>query len=73
MRRWSGGTVAGLMTMAGALSAQQSAPLAVGTLAPDFALTAATAGGIAGMPVHLADFRGKTVVLAFFYKARTGG
>ncbi len=24
-------------------------------------------------PVHLSDFKGKTVVLAFFYKARTKG
>jgi len=24
-------------------------------------------------PLHLSDFKGKTVVLAFFYKARTKG
>ncbi len=24
-------------------------------------------------PIHLSDFKGKTVVLAFFYKARTKG
>jgi cytochrome oxidase Cu insertion factor (SCO1/SenC/PrrC family) len=48
------------------------APLEVGTRAPDFTLPAATADGVV-KPVHLADLRGRTVVLAFFYKARTGG
>jgi cytochrome oxidase Cu insertion factor (SCO1/SenC/PrrC family) len=48
-------------------------PLAVGTAAPDFALPGATRYGVLGKPVHLSDFRGKTVVLAFFYQARTKG
>lgn len=45
----------------------------VGTMAPDFALTGATRYGVLRDPVHLSDFRGKTVVLAFFYRARTKG
>ncbi len=45
---------------------------AVGDSAPDFVLPGATAAGPAG-PVRLSDFRGKTVVLAFFFKARTKG
>ena len=45
----------------------------VGTLAPDFALPGATRYGTLKDPVRLSDFRGKTVVLAFFYKARTKG
>ena len=48
-------------------------PLAVGTVAPDFALPGATRYGVLGGPVRLSDFKGKTVVLAFFFKARTKG
>ena len=46
---------------------------AVGTMAPDFSLPGATRYGTLKEPVRLADFRGKTVVLAFFYRARTKG
>lgn len=48
-------------------------PLAVGAPAPNFALPGATRFGVLSQPVHLSDFRGKTVVLAFFYEARTKG
>ena len=48
-------------------------PLPVGTRAPDFALPGATRFGVLSQPVHLSDFSGKTVVLAFFYEARTKG
>jgi peroxiredoxin Q/BCP len=48
-------------------------PLAVGAAAPDFALRGATRYGTLAQPIRLSDFRGKTVVLAFFYKARTRG
>ncbi|HEV8611922.1 MAG TPA: hypothetical protein VGQ73_00340 [Gemmatimonadales bacterium] len=51
----------------------QPTPLAVGTEAPDFTLRAATMAGVSAKPVQLKDLRGKTVVLAFFFKARTGG
>jgi peroxiredoxin len=33
----------------------------------------ATRYGVLAEPIRLSDFKGKTVVLAFFYKARTGG
>ena len=49
------------------------APPEVGTLAPDFQLPGATRYGLLRDPVRLSDFRGKTVVLAFFYRARTKG
>ena len=56
-----------------AQSAPGAAPMpAVGELAPDFTMPGATAAGPAG-PLRLSDFRGKTVVLAFFFKARTKG
>jgi len=57
------------------MGAQQPATpdLAVGSAAPDFTLPAATRFGVLKAPIHLSDFKGKTVVLAFFYKARTKG
>ena len=53
-----------------------SAPISgptVGSVAPDFSLPGATRYGLLRGPVHLADYRGETVVLAFFYQARTKG
>ena len=47
--------------------------LAVGAVAPDFALPGATRYGTLKNPVRLSDYKGKTVVLAFFFKARTRG
>jgi len=47
--------------------------LDTGQVAPDFSLTGATRFGILKDPVRLSDFKGKTVVLAFFFKARTRG
>ena len=48
-------------------------PLEVGAVAPEFALPGATRFGVLQNPVRLSDFQGKTVVLAFFFKARTRG
>jgi len=56
-----------------AAPAQEPAPLEVGATAPDFTLPGGTRYGVLKAPVHLSDFKGKTVVLAFFYKARTKG
>ncbi len=47
--------------------------LAIGEMAPDFALTGATRYGILQDPVRLSDFRGEVVVLAFFFRVRTRG
>jgi peroxiredoxin Q/BCP len=47
--------------------------LAVGEMAPDFALPGATRYGVLEEPVRLSDYRGDTVVLAFFFKVRTKG
>lgn len=56
-------------------TAQQagSGLLAVGEMAPDFALPGATRYGMLQSPVRLSDFRGETVVLAFFFRVRTPG
>jgi peroxiredoxin Q/BCP len=48
-------------------------PLEIGATAPDFSMKGATRYGVLANPVRLSDFKGKTVVLAFFYKARTKG
>ena len=47
--------------------------LAVGELAPDFSLPGGTRHGLLRDPIRLSDYRGKTVVLAFFFRARTRG
>jgi peroxiredoxin Q/BCP len=70
--------LASLLLAASAASAQQPTPAAipspeVGAPAPDFALPGATRYGVLRDSVRLSDFRGKTVVLAFFYRARTKG
>lgn len=61
---------------AGAQTAGTASPVkrpAAGEVAPDFALAGATRYGLLRNPVRLADYRGTTVVLAFFYQARTKG
>lgn len=85
--RWRmGALVAVLLATSGACArAQQPAARAastpapvpagprVGDMAPDFELPAATRYGLLRGPARLSDFRGQTVVLAFFPKARTKG
>jgi peroxiredoxin Q/BCP len=56
-----------------AASAAPSQAPDVGQEAPDFTAPGATRYGLLRAPVKLSDFRGQTVVLAFFYKARTKG
>ncbi|MDT8437284.1 MAG: hypothetical protein RRA92_11090 [Gemmatimonadota bacterium] len=74
-RRVRGAAVAvaalGLWPAAGL--AQQAEPLAVGARAPDFELVGATRHGVLAEPVRLSDYLGETVVLAFFFRARTPG
>lgn len=53
--------------------AQDSIPLAVGMMAPDFALIGANREGVLSDSVRLSDFRDQTVVIAFFYRARSRG
>lgn len=74
-------TAAGaLASLAGAqLTPPKPTPLAtptgpqVGQAAPDFILPGSTRYGLLKTPVRLSDYRGSTVVLAFFYQARTKG
>jgi len=70
------GLLAGALMAGGPVSsAAQDEPqfLAVGEMAPDIQLTGATRYGVLSEPVRLSDFRGETVVLAFFFRARTPG
>ena len=53
--------------------AQPNSSPELGSMAPDFALIGATRYGVLRDSVRLSDYRGKTVVLAFFFKARTKG
>ena len=46
---------------------------AVNDLAPEFSLVGADRYGLLKTPVRLSDYRGRTVVLAFFFQARTKG
>ena len=80
-RRASLNVVVAAALVAGCANAQQApaaapapAPvITVGSVAPDFALTGATRYGVLAKPVRLSDYRGQTVVIAFFPKARTKG
>ncbi len=72
------GTLALLLTglLAGpALGQQTEGPrvLEVGEMAPDFELIGSTRYGTLRDPVRLSDYKGKTIVLAFFFRARTRG
>lgn len=69
-----------LLALAVPIAAQQpsAAPPAtptpaVGDMAPDFAIRGATRFGVLRDPMRLSDFRGQTVVLALFVRARTRG
>jgi thioredoxin-dependent peroxiredoxin len=67
-----------VLAVSSAAAQQPAAPPAppqpeVGQPAPDFTITGATRYGLLREPIHLADFKGQTVVIAFFPKARTKG
>jgi peroxiredoxin Q/BCP len=66
-------TVAVSAAGAQAATASASTGPGVGATAPTFSLPGATRYGVLRDPVNLADYRGKVVVLAFFFKARTKG
>jgi hypothetical protein len=75
MLRCSWAALAALTLVAAApLEAQtEGEPLEVGAVAPDFSMPGATRYGVLKDEVRLSDFEGKTVVVAFFFRARTRG
>ena len=76
-KRLAATTVAALLAPIASAAAQQTPQPEtgpkVGEVAPSFSLPGATRYGRLRDPVTLSDLRGKTVVLAFFVKARTRG
>ena len=72
------GLALGLLFAAATVRAQQTTSVpagvpAVGQMAPDFTVPGATRYGLLRDPIRLSDFRGQTVVIAFFIRARTKG
>jgi cytochrome oxidase Cu insertion factor (SCO1/SenC/PrrC family) len=66
--------LAGAPALLAAQKTKPSAPaLEIGAVAPAFTMKGATRYGTLARPIRLSDFKGKTVVLAFFYQARTSG
>ena len=45
----------------------------VGAMAPEIEMTGATRHGVLRDKIKLSDYRGETVVLAFFFRVRTRG
>jgi peroxiredoxin Q/BCP len=69
---------AALVTCVTVAHAQAPAPAPevgpkVGEMAPDFSLPGATIDGVMKGQVSLSQFKGQTVIIAFFPKARTSG
>src|SRR6266550_7061035 len=68
-----GATDAAVAQQTAGPSAAMPAGPTVNDIAPDFSLAGADRYGLLKTPVKLSDYRGRTVVLAFFYQARTKG
>lgn len=64
---------AGVAPNAVAQDVAPAEPLAVGTRAPDFTLVGADASGVLADSIRPTDFRGHTLVIAFFFRARSSG
>ena len=67
-----------ILALPAAVAHAQAAPQAevgpkVGEMAPDFTLGGASIKGVFAAPITLSKYRGQTVVVAFFPKARTSG
>jgi peroxiredoxin Q/BCP len=67
------GVLALTVVVPAAAQEAESELLAVGAVAPDFELPGATRYGLLESPIRLSDYRGETVVLAFFFRVRTPG
>lgn len=75
MRRWAtAALLTGALGIAGVVpgAAQENDFLPAGSDAPDIEFVGATRYGVVG-DLSLSEFRGKTVVIAFFFRARTPG
>ena len=74
-RMLTAGLLAGTLAAFGAApgSAQEIDLMDVGEMAPDIEFVGAAADGVMEGTRRLSEYRGETVVLAFFFKARTRG
>ena len=63
----------GAAASAGAQQPAAGAGPAIGEAAPEFSGLGATRHGRVADPIRLSDYKGKTIVLAFFFRARTTG
>ncbi|MGD2217401.1 MAG: hypothetical protein PVJ64_11605 [Gemmatimonadales bacterium] len=74
-RMWAVVAATALVVAAAPLQAQTQTvePLEVGAVAPDFSMPGGTRYGVLRDEVRLSDFAGKTVVLSFFFRARSRG
>jgi hypothetical protein len=71
---FAGALVIGTAGRAAAQTTQEgSVLLPVGAMAPDFEVRGATRYGLIDQPIRLSQFRGNTVVLAFYFRVRGGG
>ncbi|MBK6488898.1 MAG: redoxin domain-containing protein [Gemmatimonadetes bacterium] len=61
----------GVSSLGGAQQAETGPK--IGDMAPDFTLRGVTSDGPMREAIKLSSYRGNTVVLAFFFKARTKG
>jgi peroxiredoxin Q/BCP len=68
-----GSAAAAQSSAAPAAAPAQAGGPQIGEMAPDFTLPFATKTGPGAAPVRLSDLRGRTVVIAFYPKARTRG
>jgi peroxiredoxin Q/BCP len=76
MKRWiAAGLLSGALLggFASPAAAQEMDFLDVGEMAPDVEFPGVTRYGVLSEPVSLSQFRGETVVLAFFFRVRTRG
>jgi peroxiredoxin Q/BCP len=76
IRTFAAAALALTVALPAAAQQPQAAPAPgpqVGDDAPDFTARGATREGVRAEPIRLADYKGKTVVLAFFPAARTRG
>jgi hypothetical protein len=70
---WAGALALGADRAAAQATPEGSVFLPVGAMAPDFQVQGATRYGLIAQPIRLSQFRGKTVVLAFYFRVRGGG
>ncbi len=73
MKRIIGPAAALAILWGSGAGAQEQELIAEGEMAPDIEMTGSTRHGVLRDPIRLSNYRGETVVLAFFFRVRTRG